>query len=402
MKSKTVALLTLVLLLATSAWASTETALYKFCSQQYCTDGAMPTAGVIFDKAGNLYGTTMIGGSNMDGAVFELKHSKSGWTESVLYSFTGGDDGTNPIGPLVFDKAGNLYGTADGGGSGYGTVFELKPSSGSWTFNVIYTFQGGDDGASPAYGGLVVDKSGNLYGTTEMGGANGSGTVFELTPGKSGWTKSTLYSFAGGSDAGYPLTGVTLDEAGDLYGATVSGGSYGEGAVFELEHKSWTESVLYSFTGGSDGAYPEFGAVTIKAGNIYGTAAGGGADSLGVVYELKYSKSGWTESVLYSFTGGTDGGEPFAGVAFNKAGDLAGAAAYYGKDSYGSVFELAKKKAGWKENTLYDFTGSDGMYPYGGIVFDPKGNWYSTTYYGGNLDCDNPHYGCGVVYEVKP
>jgi len=394
------------LIVAPGAWAKTETVLYSFCSQSSCSDGTWPTAGPAFDKSGNLYGTTESGGGSFAGVVWELKHAKSGWSENVLYSFTGGNDGSGPTGSLVLDKAGNVYGTANGGGSaGSGTVFELTPSNGGWTFNLIYTFQGGDDGAHPAFGGLILDKAGNLYGTTETGGSANVGTVFELTPVKGGWTKTTLYSFAGGSDAADPLTGLTMDKTGNLYGATVGGGAYGYGAVFELSRhkKSWTESVIYSFTGGSDGGYPEFGAVTIdKAGQVYGTAAGGGTAGQGVVYLLKHSTSGWSESVLYSFTGGNDGGQPFAGLTFNKAGDLFGAAAYFGAQSDGTVFELVKKKASWKEKTIYTFSGSDGKYPYGGIVFDAKGNLYSTTYWGGNLNCDSPPEGCGVVYEIKP
>jgi uncharacterized repeat protein (TIGR03803 family) len=406
MRNKLLGILVPFLLFATGAWAG-ETVMYTFCSQQYCTDGAYPYAGMIFDSAHNLYGTTEDGGPDLGGGtVFELTHTSTGWTQSVIYAFTGGSDGSNPVGPLVIDPAGNLYGVASGGGSGYGTVFELTPTNGGWTFNLVYTFQGGSDGlVGIDSGGLTIDQLGNLYGTTEMGGTAGFGTVFELTPGNGGWTKSTLYSFAGGIDAADPLTGVTLDQAGNLYGATVGGGAYGGGAVFELtpSQGSWTESVIYSFTGGNDGAYPEFGALIIdNAGSLYGTAAGGGSYNQGVVYQLTSSDGNWTENVLYTFTGGDDGGQPFAGLTFDKSGNLAGVAAYFGANGDGTVFKLLREQSGWTEKTIYTFNGSDGKYPYGAVVFDQSGILYGTTFWGGNLNCNNPPQGCGVAYQIPP
>ena len=194
--------LALILFFTAGAWASTEKVLYAFCSQANCADGAYPYAGVISDKAHNLYGTTAQGGDNFAGLVFELKHSKSGWKEAVLYKFTGGADGAAPTGQLVFDKKGNLYGITNAGGAGYGTVYEITPSKGSWIFKVIHTFQGGNDGI-PGIGvsGLVLDKAGNLYGVTEQGGTAGYGTIFELSRSGSKWKKTTLYNFAAGTDA---------------------------------------------------------------------------------------------------------------------------------------------------------------------------------------------------------
>lgn len=398
--------LALILFFTAGAWASTEKVLYAFCSQGNCADGAYPYAGVISDKVHNLYGTTAQGGNNFAGLVYELKHTKSGWKESVLYKFTGGADGAAPTGQLVFDKKGNLYGIANGGGSGYGTVYELTPSKGRWTFKVIHTFQGGNDGiVNIGVSGLVLDKAGHLYGVTEMGGTAGYGTIFELARSGSSWKKTTLYSFAGGTDAADPLMGLTWDTAGNLYGATVGGGAYGCGAVFELKHqkKTWGESVIYNFTGGGDGCWPEFGSVTIpKSGDIYGTTGAGGSSNQGVVYLLKFSNGTWNETTLYDFTGGNDGGQVFAGVTLDPAGNIFGAAAYYGTDGYGTVIELAKQKSGWQEKTLQDFTGSDGGYPYGNIMVDAKGNLYGTTFRGGNLSCNQVQQGCGVVFEMKP
>jgi len=396
--------LTATVLLATSAWAG-QINLYTFCTQQFCVDGAYPYAGMIFDSAHNLYGTTQQGGTDLGGGtVFQLTHTSAGWTHTVLHSFLGGSDGANPVGPLVMDGAGNIYGIASGGGLGFGTVFELTPSNGGWTFQVIYTFQGGDDGiVSIDSGGLALDGAGNLYGTTEMGGTAGFGTVFELMFANGTWTKTTVYSFAGGNDAADPLTGVTLDAQGNLFGATVGGGDFGGGAVFEVAKNegSWTESVIYSFTGGNDGSYPEFGAPVFDSdGNLYGTAAGGGPDNQGVVYKLTPSNGVWTESVLYSFTGGDDGGQPFAGLTFSKEGNLFGAAAYFGANGDGTLFELIRGQSGWQQKTIYTFNGDDGKYPYGNVVFDQFGNLFATTFWGGNLNCNNPPQGCGVAFEL--
>jgi hypothetical protein len=389
MRGKSLAILAVTLMLTVGASAaSSEKVLFDFTVGG---DGAYPTSGLVFDTKGNLYGT-----------VFQLTHSKSGWTENVLYSFTNGSDGAYPSGALVFDEAGNLYGTAVSGGStscsnGCGTVFELVPGSGgSWTFSVIYSFTGGKDGFAPAYGSLILDKAGNLYGTAEMGG-KGAGTVFELIHSKGGWKEKTLYQFAGGSDAGFPLAGLSWDAAGNLYGATVRGGAGNAGAVFQLKQikAGWKEKVIYSFTGGNDGAYPEYGGVTLNAaGDVYGAVAGGGASGQGVVFELEPSKSGWKESVLYSFTGGSDGGQPFAGLTFNPAGNLFGATAY-GANGDGTVFELAHTKSGWKESTLHIFAVSDGAFPYGSVVIDGKGRIYGTTFRGGSGSA-------GVVFEVTP
>jgi uncharacterized repeat protein (TIGR03803 family) len=399
MRSNSLAILAVTLILVSGAWAaSSEKVLFDFT----LGGGSNPTAGLVLDAKGNLYGTTEIGGPNSYGTVFQLTHSKSGWAQNILHGFANGSDGAYPSGALVFDKAGNLYGTAVSGGSascnnGCGTVFELVPGSGgSWTFSVIYSFTGSKDGFAPAFGSLILDKAGNLYGTAEMGG-KGSGTVFELIHSKSAWKEKTLYQFAGGGDAGYPLAGLSWDAAGNLYGATVRGGTGNAGAVFRLKHikTGWKEKVIYDFTGGSDGAYPEYGGVTLNAaGVVYGTAAGGGTSGQGVVFELKPSKSGWKESVLYSFTGGGDGGQPFAGLTFNAAGNLFGATAY-GANGDGTVFGLAHTKSGWKETTLHTFAVTDGAFPYGSLVIDGKGRLYGTTFRGGSGSA-------GVVFEVTP
>jgi uncharacterized repeat protein (TIGR03803 family) len=258
-------------------------------------DGDHPI-GLIFDHAGNIYGATSGGGTYGLGAVYELSSSGGNWTESVLYSLGGGSDGSVPYrSVLVFDSAGNLYGTTVFGGLyGYGTVFRLTPSAGSWTENVIYNFQYGGDGGYP-YSGLIIDPSGNLYGSTSDGGTGGGGTIFELSPSGGSWTYSLLYSIPGptGANCG-PAWALVMDASGNLYDTTQCDGANGLGNVFELTNTggSWTYTSLHDFTGGSnDGEYPASGVTLDKSVNLYGTAVGGGTGAAcvggcGVVWEI--------------------------------------------------------------------------------------------------------------------
>jgi uncharacterized repeat protein (TIGR03803 family) len=269
----------------------TEKQLHSFSSSG--TDGYGPYGNLIFDAAGNLYGTTFYGGGTRDdGTVFELMPVTGGkWKEKILLSFNGGN-GAMPIGGLLFDAAGNLYGTASNGGSSdLGTVFKLTPSTGgAWRSTVLYNFDN-YDGEHPA-GGLILDVSGNLYGTTGEGGS-GFGTVFELKPAVGGgWTESVLSQFDGGTEGGYPCQNLIFDSAGNLYGTTNIGGANNYGTVFELTPGAggaWTETVLYSFrslSGGADGYSPAGGVVRDAAGNLYGTTTAGGTHEAGTVFEL--------------------------------------------------------------------------------------------------------------------
>jgi uncharacterized repeat protein (TIGR03803 family) len=357
------------------------------------------------------------------GSVFKLTpNGKGGWTQTVLYSFKGGSDGQNPLSRLVFDSAGNLYGTTSGGGtgtcSGCGTVFKLAPNSRSgWTESVIYTFKGGSDGAFP-YAGLTLDSAGNLYGTTLLGGTQPTnclgwscGTVFKLAPGSHGsWTESILYSFTGGSDGGEPRGELIFDSAGSLYGtASVGGKSSGSGTVFKLTpaSNSWTLNVLYSFfdSNGNDGFDPQSGLIFDKAGNLYGTTLFGGSarcsGGCGVVFELISNGNGsFSESVLYNFLGGaSDGAYPAGGLVFDQVGNLYGTTYSGGRSPgpVGVVFQLAPGSGGqWTETVVHAFTGSfDGASPYGALVFDQAGNLYGATYRGGTADV-------GTVFELTP
>ncbi|HEV2441309.1 MAG TPA: choice-of-anchor tandem repeat GloVer-containing protein [Steroidobacteraceae bacterium] len=324
----------------------TESVLYSFTAS---TDGENPQAGLIMDSSGNLYGTTSGGPTNGYSTVFQLTPNGSGgYSESVLHLFSGGSDGARPQAGLIMNSSGDLFGTTDSGGSiGGGTVFELAPNGGgSYSESILYSFTGGSDGAHPD-GALIIDSSGDLYGTTVSGGSGGDGTVFKLAPNGGGYSESILYRFAGGSDGAHPDGALIMDSSGDLYGTTPSGGSGSSGTVFRLAPNGggYSESILYSFAGGSDGVNPSGDLFMDGAGNLYDTTAGGGNGNSssvgdGTVFKLAPNGSGgYTESILYSFTGGTDGTLPDAGLIMDGAGNLYGTTEG-GNGSDGNVFEI--------------------------------------------------------------
>jgi uncharacterized repeat protein (TIGR03803 family) len=265
------------------------------------SDGALPAYSVlVFDSAGNIYGTTSWGGGNGCGGngcgtVFKLTPTEGDWTETILYTFTGGSNGFSPEGGVIFDSAGNLYGTASSGGMyNCGTVFKLTPTGSGWVETTLHLFLGDGvgDGCIPV-SGLIFDGSGNLYGTTYrggvLGGDNGAGTVFELVPQPDGgWSLKVLWAFTSGFANGGPLGRVTMDTAGNLYGSTSSGGAYGLGAVFELTPSSggWAYTSLHDFIGNPDGEIPMGNVLLDANGNLYGTAEGGGQYDSGVVWEI--------------------------------------------------------------------------------------------------------------------
>jgi uncharacterized repeat protein (TIGR03803 family) len=305
-------------------------------------NGANPVAGVIADASGNLYGTTEFGGASGNGTVFKV--TPSGTT--VLHSF-GGNDGANPVAGLIADAAGNLYGTTEfGGASGNGTVFKVTPKGDE---SVLYSFKGGNDGANP-FAALIADAAGNLYGTTFFGGANSNGTVFKVTP---KGDETVLYSFAGPNDGQNPLSGLIADATGNLYGTTDRGGTGTYGTVFKLT-PSGDLTVLHSFTGGKDGAFPGLGSLIADvAGNLYGMTVEGGdggtpacfaGGAIGCGTVFKVTPSGTT--VLHSFTGGSDGGFPhgslIAALITGAAGKLYGTTINGGGlANAGTVFEIA-------------------------------------------------------------
>jgi uncharacterized repeat protein (TIGR03803 family) len=298
----------------------TETILHSFANGD---DGATPQAGLVIDKLGSLYGTTLIGGANGQGAIFEV--SANG-TETVLHSFAQ-NDGTNPVAGLLIDRKGNLYGTTPiGGTDGGGTVFKLAPDG---KFKVLHSFESGPTAA------LISDASHNLYGTTEGGGTCGNnGTIFKLAQ---DGTFTTLYSFCGGPDGGFPDARLLRDSSGNLIGTTTTdSGACGCGTIFQLSTDG-TFSVLHTFEG-SDGAAPEGGVVQDANGNLYGTTVFGGADYYyGTIYKL--APDG-TEIVLHSFTSGDDGANPRGELILDKKGHLYGTASSGGATSYGTVYKL--------------------------------------------------------------
>lgn len=386
-------------LLATAA-ASSTTVIYSFTGG---ADGEYLDTDLVMDAAGNIYGTTVQGGTFSSGTVFELSPSGSIWTHSVLYSFTGGADGSEPYKGVTLDAHGNLYGTtvAGGGGScdgGCGVVYKLTNSGGTWTQSVIHSFTGGNDGSGPG-NGVTFDRRGNLYGMTPTGGAYGLGTVYQLQPQTGGaWTFRLLHAFTGGADGSSASAGrLILDRAGNLYGVTTVGGANNDGVVFELTRTQtgWTLLPLYAFKDQPDGALPYGSLIFDKAGNLYGTTYYAGANDVGTVYKLTPVNGAWTETVLYSFKGGTDGSSPISGLVPDKAGNLYGTTSDGGTGcACGVIFKLAHDT--WIETVPYRFAGAPSAgFAYNGLVSGSNGKFYGATVHGG-LAND------GTIYEFTP
>lgn len=405
-----------------SGW--TQSDLYDFTDG---TDGANPQATVLRDSSGNLYTTTFNGGKGV-GSVFELSPASSGgWNGKAIYDFPLLTEGTMPYAGLTPDGAGNYYGTTATGGNnsscgysiGCGSVFKLSPNGkGGWKETVIYIFTGKNgDGAYPT-GNLVFDSGGNLYGTTQTGGAVGTcsyndycGTVFKLAPNSNGtWTETVLYAFTGYTkgDGSDPIYGLVLDAAGNLYGTTTRGGTYDTGTVFELSPSSggtWTETILHIFGGTGDTANPSSPLVMDASGSLYGSTVPFGGGN-GAVYRLSLSGSVWTETLLFQFPNATSTGSgPAGNIVFDGEGNLYGATGFGGAYQVGTIYKLTPASSGpWTETVLYSFRGvnGDGSYPQGGVTFDAAGNLYGTTQRGGTYSSLCGSLGCGTVFEVSP
>ena len=386
-----------ILMLAGSAWAATEEVLYSFKGG---TDGVNPSTDLVADRQGNLYGATTEGGQYGWGTVFQLTPPSAPggvWTESVLYSFQAGDDGAGPYAGLIMDQAGNLYGTTLGGGPDLdGTVFQLTPSAGSvWTETVIHRFTG-LDGEYPV-SRLIFDSAGNLYGTTVFGGQFSNGTIFQLTPVGGAWTETVLYSFTGRDDGLDPEAGLILDRRGALYGTTMAG------TVFKLTppgggHATWSLKVLYAFGGGSDrGALSAGALLATHTAALYGTQQYGGSQAnAGTVFQLTSQAGVWIETAIHKFKGGSDGAYPFGGVIADRAGNLYGTTNAGGAAGAGTVFGLSEAGGIWTETILHSFAGgSDGSGPGAGLIFGKGGALYGTTSGGGS-------FGKGTVFRVVP
>jgi hypothetical protein len=419
---------------ASPAAAGNDVVLHSFGGQP---DGTIPTTGhLVMDATGNLYGTTFFGGSKgcpvpnrMDsgcGTVFELSSAHGGWVEHVLYRFKDLADGVAPFGTLTIMPDGRILGVTEAGGMkgcrptwgrhGCGTVFALSRSrAGRWTKQTLHTFNGAD-GGNPA-SNLIVDASGNLYGTTICGGplyscrpgGGGAGVFYELTHTPSGsWTETVLFEWGlKVGEGGYPGGDLTVDAGGNVYGITA-------GTVYELQRPTWSESTLAVLDTMVTGTAPVGGVIFDGAGNLYGATNAGGdgpcgivwAQGCGVVYELSPRVSGgaWTETLLYNFTGSIDGGVPVGSLAFDAAGRLYGTTQNGGLASCntgagcGVVFALERGASGWNEHVLHRFANdaSDGGMPTSGLIQGAAGHWYGTTQYGGAY---SPN-GLGTVFRI--
>lgn len=393
-----------ILMLVPGSWALKYRTLYGSTNSRY---GSTPYAGLILDQAGNLYGTAGAGGVYGYGTIFELSPAgNGGWKGKLLHSFNG-KDGTQPNADLILDAQGNLYGTTifggegDCSGLGCGVVFELIPMpDGTWQETVLHYFSG-TTGVNPACS-LVFDAAGNLYGTTADWSYRftGPGTVFKLASLDGTWTLRTLYTF-GGSDGYNPSDGLIFDPAGNLYGTTDWGGAHDQGVVFELTPQldgTWVESVLHNFRGGSDGHRPQVRPIRDSAGNLYGVTTWGGARGYGTIWKLAPNPDGsWTKSTLYSFADGNDGGDPWGtSLALDATGNLYGTTHDGGKYACGVVFQLTPTLNGpWKETVIHSFADPPGCGSFSSVIFDNAGNLYGTTTGDGTTTF-------GSAFEIAP
>lgn len=409
------AILGSLLVLISCAWVqaqNSETIVHIFATHAVGGIGGVdPWGGVVIDASGNLYGTTNYGGKGNEGVVYEMSRGTAGqWVEKVIYYFgeTSDEGEYGPLAGLVMDRQGNLYGTTIGGGGSSdqgGSVFELSPSaSGKWIEKVLYAFGNVFGDALQPRSAVTLDSAGNIYGTTVEGGAYGKGAIFKLTRGEGGvWTESVLYSFgATTGDAGQPNQPLAIDSFGNLWGTTYEMGASGLGAIYELspgQGGSYTEKVVYSFTGGADGGYPQCGFILDALGNLYGTTGSYGANNHGTVFELSPTTGGsWTLTTLYAFDN-AEGDGANGNLLFDPTGNLYGVTWQGGSAGQGNVFRLSPSADGtWTVKTVHSFLGEQqGCQPDAGVVMDSAGNLYGTTLYCGS---GQGVYGSGVVYEI--
>jgi uncharacterized repeat protein (TIGR03803 family) len=396
-----------VAMVANVSWAAGYRRVYSFSGG---LDGRDPATHITFDAAGNAYGTTAAGGEFDFGTVFQLTPSGDTWVQTVIYSFTAGNDGYDPHGGVTLGPDGSLYGTAVAGGNagscegnGCGVVYKLTLDGGQWFLTTIHNFKGGKDGAGPG-SRVVFDAAGNLFGTTPRGGTHDMGTIFTMTPNPGGtWTKRILHNFTGGKDGATGSMGdLLLDAAGNIYGVTEQGGANGLGNVYKLTRSPsghWTFTTLYPFRGMPDGANPYGGLIWDAAGNLYGTTYFGGTAGMGTTFQLTTGPNGkWQENILYNFLGDTDGSLPTATLIFDKAGRLFGTTSAGGRPSCdcGTVFKLSLSNGAWNEKIIHFFgKGFDGYAPNYGLSFDAAGNLYGATPAGGTSRT-------GMIFKFTP
>jgi uncharacterized repeat protein (TIGR03803 family) len=390
-------------MLASAAWASEEKVLWNFSGTN--GDGSNPWSNYfISDAKGNLYGATASGGTYSNGMVFMLTPAGE---EKILYEFQGqgAGDGSAPHGRLAFDAKGNIYGTTQAGGTnGTGTVYELTKHGSAWKEQVLYTFSsGGLDGTSPS-AGMTIAADGTMYSTTPDGGAYSAGAIFSLKKTGKGWQQTVIHSldFSAG-EGGFPYEGLMMDAAGNLYGGAPSGGSGGAGVIYRLSptKQGWQYTNIYNFTGqNGDGSQLYWiDLISDPAGNIYGATSFGGTNGTGTVWELVYSKAKktYSESILYEFGTSGDGNNPYGGLARDSKGNLYGTTLNGGSDGLGVVYKVTKHGKTWKETIVHNFAGgtTDGGKPTGNLFMDSTGRVYGMAENGGTSNL-------GIVYRMTP
>ena len=380
-----------MLLIALPAMAQTFQVLHSFTG----AEGMQPTAGLTPGGPGVFYGTASTGGEYDHGTVFKMTRHGSSWTLLPIYAFKSLYDGANPLSGVIIGRDGALYGTTIGFNDGQGTLFKLQPQAtppGSplvpWQLTLLHTFTGANgDGDQPVYGPLITDQAGNIYGTTQFGGANTFfGTLWEASPGSGGWSETVLASFDLPTNG--PLSGAVMDSAGNFYGTTADGE-----AVFEVSPNGsgWTTTILHSFDPQSTRAYGTL--IRDQLGNLFGASASGGTDGCGIVYELSPSGGGWTYQVIHTFACPGEG--VYGELTLDAAGNLYGVRSSGGAHDDGQIFKMTPSNGSWTFTDLYDFNRGEGLFAYGAIVFDAQGNMYGTTESGGQ-------YGHGIVWELTP
>lgn len=406
-------LITLVLVLNPDAQAQTFSVIHTF----NWSDGSAPFAGPTL-RGGALYGTTNTGGDSQypSGAVYAIHQTGSQWVGTSIYLFNDPNGPYNPQARVMFGPDGHLYSTTHlGVGHDDGTVFQLIPppsicktANCFWKQTVLHSFVAEPDGSQPDSADIAFDPQGNIYGTTRYGGSPQfpGGIVYEMQYSGNTWTENILFNFTSQQTGYGPAGGVIRDKDGNLFGTTIGGGPGDFGTVYELSNipgVGWTETVLYNFQNGSDGAAPWGGLVMDSSGNLYGTTVGGGSGAGGTIFELSPSGNTWTFNVLYSISG-ANGGGPHAALALDSVGNLYGTTIWQGAHKfYGNVFKLTNTGNGWTYTSLHDFTGgADGGYPYSSVAIDTDGTLYGTASAGGSFQGNCSHQGCGVVWMIKP
>jgi uncharacterized repeat protein (TIGR03803 family) len=426
------ALLIALFSLCAAGFAQNESVVYNFPSFQ---QGEDLLSGVVMDKAGNLFGATYGGGNQQQcsgfgcGFAYELKRLPDGtWEKIVLHRFTGGKDGGSPVGTFAMDADGNLYGVTEQGGTsgsncssvlgfGCGVVYKLtRLPKDKWKFSVIYNFDTNAFSSDVNYpgAGVIFDRVGNLYGTTEFGGSFvcDCGIVYQLVNQSGTWTENILYTFEGlsqgGGDVSFPEGIVAIDSKGNIFGTASGGGDAscndGCGGVFELisQKNGYKEIVLHAFHGGKDGFQPAAGVTLDAKGNFYGVTQFGGGHTgcnsgtfgCGTVYKMEKKTAGFAETVVYDFNG-SNGYAPGAELVFDKSGNLYGTTGGGGASGNGTVFRLSLAGGKWSETMLFSFDGADGNGPAAILTSDGNGGYYGTTQGGGSS-------GLGVVFSLQP